>query len=193
MDPRRFYGLWLKDGQVASACYMNEDTGVWHEDFQAACQVWGLPLTGRVLVRVEEAYGQARDALALLPGTYEGLMMPYVVVVAMALKAAGYGRLVPASAEEYLTFPVLAIWQNLKATRPFRSAAAAVIQKHWRRWRRLFLARLEVLRRQLAARRIQRACHNWILKPRTADGLEGINVRLLGGMLPGIFWMSAFH
>lgn len=48
--------------------------------------------------------------------------------------------------------------------------AAIFIQRRWRQWSG---------RRHAAARRIQRACLPWILKPVTADGKPGINVRIL--------------
>lgn len=157
---------------------MDHATGVWYDGLEAALYLWDAPLCGPALRQVRGAYGRVLDALELV-AVHQDRFIPYVAILALSLKTGGFGRLVPDHVMDSFPPWVLNLWREMGATAPFRSAAAATIQGHWRKWRRAFAARLEPIRRQLAARRIQRACHDWILRPVTADGRQGINVRLL--------------
>lgn len=66
-------------------------------------------------------------------------------------------------------------WEEFVSTHDYGmivgyNRAAITIQRQWRTWSK---------RRHEAMRRIQRACIPWIVKPVTADGKPGINLRLL--------------
>lgn len=182
MDNRKYQGLAARYGaDVGSISVMDPITGTWYESLRAAFFVWGTPLDGLARRQAEQGYQRFSAALPLVSsldvhGSFFRIV-PYVAVFALSLKAGGFGRMVSEDIKQFLTPGILGLWRELQATDPFRTAAAAVIQRHWRGWRRL--ARLESIRRQLAARRIQQGCRNWILKPVTADGRLGINMCIL--------------
>jgi len=109
-------------------------------------------------------------------------LVSYTVVIRAILTARGHRRL----AERNLRWPETRIWKTkmdtaaggmykhlllLDETLPGgRAFAANIIRRRW------LLTRL---RRKAAARAIQRNCRNWLTKPETADGKNGIVLRLL--------------
>lgn len=180
-------GLWHSGAE----CIKNEVTGLWHNGgYDAAMFAWGDPLP-------IGAYNRQtlRDMINIVwmacvrrgPSNW----IPYRVVVAELLKLMGQGGRVSEERETEnewawggLGNSGLENWRRgviLPAGRWLekkRTKAATAIQKRWRGR----LGRLERVRRKAAVRRIQRGCHAWILKPVTADGKEGINVRILKSM-----------
>jgi len=168
-------------GSAATACIKHPSTGASLQLLAAALHVWGRPLPEETVRELELSFGHLLAAVCELPSYLENLCTPYISIVAHLLKKAGYGRLLAGFEQELTESTSLrAWWRAVDETRPMRVMAASVVQKHWRGWRRL--ARLKAVRRQAAARCIQRGCYNWILKPVTDDGQYGINVRILKQM-----------
>lgn len=146
---------------------------MWHEGLDAALFVWGEAVDAGVRAQLAHGYKLVLACFGELPDAFEGRTLPYGWLIAGLLRAAGRRALVPVDFQGRSP----SIWHAVTACPSFRAAAAGVIQRHWRAWNRL--ARLARVRRQAAARRIQKGCHAWILKPRTADGLAGVNLRIL--------------